>query len=299
MNQTKLSTRIWKYRHYYLLLIPGLFLLILFRIVPIAGLRIAFQDAKISDIYGGEWVGWYWFKSLFTQRPDFIQAIKNTLTLSIGKIIFCFPAPIILSLLLNELKNIHLKKGIQTVIYFPYFLSWVVVSGVVTTILSSSMDVLNLIGIQTNPLMNTDTFQWLMIFLTSWKESGWGTIVYLAAITGINPALYEAARIDGANRLQQALFITIPCIASTIVIMLILRTGTIMSAGFDQIYNFSNAVVSDVADIIDTYVYRNGISNGLYSLATAAGLFQSGVGFIMVLITDTIAKLLGEEGLLG
>lgn len=299
MKQSNLKAKIWKHRHYYLLLFPGLLALIIFRIAPIAGLRIAFQNAKISDIYGGEFVGLYWFKSLFLERPEFVRAVWNTLSLSIGKIIFCFPAPIILSLLLNEVRNIHFKKGIQTVIYFPYFLSWVVVSGVVTTILSSSMDVLNLFGLQTNPLMNTDTFQWLMIFLTSWKESGWGTIVYLAAITGINPALYEAARIDGANRLQQALHITLPCIASTVVIMLILRTGTIMSAGFDQLYNFSNATVVDVADIIDTYVYRNGITNGLYSLATAAGLFQSAVGFIMVLITDRAAKLMGEEGLLG
>ena len=300
MKKRTLVSKIWKYRHYYLLLFPGFFLLILFRIVPIGGLAIAFQDYTPSGgLFSSEFVGLKWFRSLFLERPDFVTSIWNTLILSLGKIIFSFPMPIFLSLLLNEVSNAHFKKAVQTVVYFPYFLSWVVISGIVISLLPACMPFLGAVGIDTSPLMDPKLFKPFMVVLTIWKETGWGTIVYLAAITGINPALYEAARIDGANRFQQAVFITVPCIASTIVVMLILRTGTIMSAGFDQVYNFINASVSESADIIDTYVYRNGIRNGMFSLATAAGMFQSVVGFVVVLITDRAAKLFGEDGLLG
>lgn len=287
-----------KYKYFYLLLLPGVVYLICFKFIPIASLVIAFKDYNFkAGVWGSEWIGMENFQKLFSSG-DFPEVIRNTIVISLYKLIFCFPAPLILAILLNEVRNLKLKKLMQTVVYLPHFLSWVIIAGIITTLCSSTGGILSVLGLERSPLTNPSTFRGLIVVSEMWKETGWGTIVYLAAISSIGMDMYEAAEIDGANRIQRIFHITLPSIRSTIAILLILRTGTILSAGFDQVYNLYSPIVYDVADIIDTYVYRIGIANSKFGLATAAGLFQSVVGFILVVITNFVTKKLGEEGIM-
>jgi putative aldouronate transport system permease protein len=286
-----------KYKYYYALLLPGILYFIIFKYVPMGGVLIAFQDYKLTKgILGSPWAGLKWFNILFAS-PDFWTALKNTLLISFYKLVFSFPAPIALAIMLNEIVSSKFKRTIQTIIYFPHFISWVVLGGIMFSILSVTTGVLPLLGIKTSPLMDPESFRSVLVLSDIWKGVGWGTIIYLAAITGINPELYEAAKIDGANRYHLIRFITLPSIASTIVILLILRTGHILSAGFDQVFILYNPLVYNVADILDTYVYRVGLTSGRFPLATAAGLFQSVVGLVLLLITNSLAKRLGERGI--
>jgi putative aldouronate transport system permease protein len=294
--------RVWlrlfrEYKYHYFLLLPGIVYFIIFKYVPMGGILIAFQDYKLTKgILGSPWTGLKWFEMLFAS-PDFWLALKNTLIISFYKIAFNFPAPIVLALMLNEIVSSGFKRTIQTIIYFPHFFSWVVLGGIMFSILSVTTGISPLLGIKTSPLMDPDSFRSVLVISEIWKNAGWGTIIYLAAIAGINPELYEAAKMDGANRYHLIRNITLPSIASTIVVLLILRTGHVLSAGFDQVFILYNPLVYNVADILDTYVYRVGLTSGRFPLATAAGLFQSAVGLILLLLTNALAKRLGGRGI--
>jgi len=284
-------------KYYYLLMIPGLTILLLFRYAPMGGIIIAFKDFKIAEgIFGSSWAGMKWFEMLFS-NAEFGRVLFNTILISVSKLIFGFPVPIILAVMINEVSNTKLKKSIQTVIYLPHFISWVVIGGILYTILSPTVGVLSLFKVKKNPLLEPSNFRILVVLSEIWKTSGWGTIVYLAAISGISPDLYESAIIDGANRFQKIRHITIPSIASTIAVMLILRTGSLMSAGFDQMYVLQSPATMDVGDVLDTFVYRYGLAQGRFSYATAAGLFQSVVGLILVLLSNFITNKMGQDGI--
>ncbi|MEK3915903.1 sugar ABC transporter permease [Paenibacillus sp. FSL H7-0331] len=286
-----------KYKYYYLLLLPGLIYFLVFKYIPMLGILIAFKDYKISlGVWDSTWSGVKWFRILF-ETEDFWIAFRNTIMISFYKLIFGFPAPIILALLLNEVFSNGIKRLIQTIVYFPHFLSWVVLGGMMFTLLSPSTGILALFDVQSSPVMQPEQFRSMLVWSGIWKEAGWGTIIYLAAMAGINPELYEAGRIDGANRFQLVRYVTIPSIANTIVILLILRTGHILSAGFDQVFILYNPLVYSVADILDTYVYRVGLTMGRYSLASAAGLFQSVVGLLLLLFSNWLARRMGGSGL--
>ncbi|GGD78815.1 ABC transporter permease [Paenibacillus nasutitermitis] len=286
-----------KHKYYFVLLLPGLLYFALFHYWPMAGITIAFKDFRLLDgISGSPWVGLKWFRILF-EAPDFWTALQNTIIISFYKLIINFPAPILLALLLNEVYNSTFKRIVQTIVYFPHFLSWVILGGILFSLFSSDSGLISFLGMKTSPLMDPGSFRSFLVLSEMWKEMGWGTIIYLAAISGINPELYEAARIDGASRLHLVRHITLPCIASTIVILLILRTGQILHVGFEQIFILYNPLVFEVSDVLDTYVYRLGLTMGRYSFATAAGLFQSFVGLLLLLVTNWVARRMGERGI--
>ena len=269
----------------------------IFRYLPMPGIVIAFKDFRLGQgVFGSEWAGLKWFKILFT-TDDFLTALRNTLIISFMKIVINFPAPIILALMINEISMRRYKRVVQTVVYLPHFISWVIIGGILFTLLSPTAGIVSLFGGTTSPLMQPGSFRWVLVLSDLWKSAGWGTVVYLAAITGISPDLYEAAIIDGASRLQQVIHITLPSITGTIAVMLILRTGNILSAGFEQVYMLYNPLVYSVSDIIDTYVYRVGIQTGRFSLATAAGLFQSLTGMALLLFSNFMIRRMGEDGL--
>jgi len=287
-------------KYYYLMLVPGILYFIIFHYVPMGGLIIAFKDYSFAKgIFGSNWAQpdvLKWFKMVFN-GSEFWKVVGNTLVISMLKLIFNFPAPIIFALLINEIKNVYFKKTIQTLVYLPHFISWVILGGMMMALLSSSGGITSLLGMETSILMNPKYFRGLLVVSDMWKEAGWGTIVYLAAITGINPELYESAIIDGAGRFQQMWSITLPSIANAIAVILILRTGNILNAGFDQVFILSSPVTMDVADIIDTYVYRVGLASGRFSLATVVGLFKSVVGLVLVSSTNWISRKIGGNSL--
>lgn len=285
------------HKYYYLLILPGLAALLVFRYIPMVGVIIAFKDFKIAEgIFGSQWVGTKWFEMLFS-NAEFSNVLFNTIYISLLKLIFSFPAPILLALMINEVSHVKFKKVIQTTVYLPHFISWVVIGGVMMTILSPSVGILSLFGASKNPLLEPANFRWLVVVSDIWKEAGWGTVVYLAAITNISPDLYEAATVDGATRFQKIWNITLPAIAGTIAIMLILRTGSLLSAGFDQMYVLQTSATMDVGDVLDTFVYRYGLAQGRFSYAAAAGLFQSVVGLILVSLSNFITGRMGQDGI--
>ncbi|MEK8130407.1 ABC transporter permease subunit [Paenibacillus filicis] len=286
-----------KYKYYYVLLLPGLIYFIIFKYIPMGGVVIAFKDYKLTQgITGSAWVGLKWFRILWS-TGDFWNALHNTLLISFYKLIFGFPAPLVLAILLNEVMNQKFKRIIQSILYFPHFLSWIVLGGILFAVLSPGTGLLSWLGFSGSPLMQPESFRSLLVLSHIWKEVGWGAIIYLAAIAGVNPEMYEAARMDGASRFRLIRHVTLPAISGTIVIMLILRTGQILSAGFDQVFILSNDVVVHVADILDTYVYRVGLSMGRFSIATAAGLFQSLAGLLLLLFTNWLARRFNDQGL--
>ena len=285
------------HKYYYLLILPGLAALLVFRYIPMVGVIIAFKDFKIAEgIFGSQWAGTKWFEMLFS-NAEFSNVLFNTIYISLLKLIFSFPAPILLALMINEVSHVKFKKVIQTTVYLPHFISWVVIGGVMMTILSPSVGILSLFGVSKNPLLEPANFRWLVVVSDIWKEAGWGTVVYLAAITNISPDLYEAATVDGATRFQKIWNITLPAIAGTIAIMLILRTGSLLSAGFDQMYVLQTSATMDVGDVLDTFVYRYGLAQGRFSYAAAAGLFQSVVGLILVSLSNFITGRMGQDGI--
>ena len=285
----------------YLLLLPGLVFLIIFRYIPIFGNVIAFMDYNPYDASQNVWVGLKHFQDLLT-RPQFLQVFGNTLYISILKMVCGFPIPIILALMMNEMKNLKFKKVAQTLLYLPNFISWVVLAGLIMNMLDPDTGLVTSIinsitGEQVQVLTDTRYFVPMLVITDIYKGAGWGTIIYFAALSGIDPQLYEAAEIDGARKWKQLLHITLPSITPTIVVMLILSCNNIVNAGFDQIFMLYTALVYSVADIIDTYVYRIGIQNADYSFSTAAGLFKSVIAFVMILIVNTVAKKTGNEGI--
>jgi len=275
---------------------------VVFKYVPMYGAIIAFKDFKIGQgILGSRWVGLTQFERLF-RTPDFFKILKNTLLLNVYALVFGFPVPIILAILLNEVSSKLFKRVNQSLLYLPHFISWVVLAGIFIQMLSPSTGVVNMIlkamGITPIYFM-ASTFWWPVMFVVSgiWQGAGWGSIIYLAAVSAIDPELYEAARIDGANKLQQIWHITLPGIKPTIAILLILRMGSMMDVGFEHIYNLQNSAVYDVADVISTYVYRVGIRGAQYSYTTAIGLFQSVISLFLVYTTNRITRSLGENSL--
>ena len=284
------------------MVIPGLVFLVIFAYIPLIGLVIAFQD---FDLFLGAanspWVGLKHFIAFFTS-DSFWTLMKNTLGISFLKLIFGFPAPIILALLCNEIRQEKTKRVFQTVTYLPHFISWVVIAGMVINFTSVPDGVINaaLSKFGAEPiafLQKPQYFRSIIVISDIWKEIGWGTIIYLAAISGVSSDMYEAATIDGANRLQRIIYITLPSIMSTVVVMLIMRLGSVLKNGFEQIFLLYNATVYDVADVFETFTYRIGMIDGRYGFATAVGLFQSVVGLVFILSANKLAKKFGGGGL--
>lgn len=294
----------WKYikshKMLYLMLIPGLFFVCIYKFWPLYGLEMAFKDYNIfagsnpiNAISKSPWVGLKWFKNLFSSS-QFSVVFRNTLVINFMKILFLFPIPIIAAILLNEIGKVFYKKAVTTAIYIPYFFSWVVIYGIFYSILGSYGMINDIIvkfgGTRLQFFTNTDIFRGLLVFTEGWKETGYNTIIYLAAITSIDTTLYEAARIDGASKLQQIIHVTLPGMLPTIVLMFILKIGHILDTGFEQILIFYNPAVYDVADVIQTYVYRIGLGQANFSLATALGLFNSVVSFILIVSANAVSK---------
>ncbi|HHY81305.1 MAG TPA: sugar ABC transporter permease [Clostridiales bacterium] len=286
----------------YIMLIPGLTFLFIFHYIPMYGIIIAFKDFNVvKGIFNSPWVGLENFKYLFKSK-DFYIILRNSVSISLLRMFWGFPVPIILALMLNEVRHIHYKKTIQTILYIPHFISWVVIVGIIYNFLSPSTGIVNYIikslgGEAIAFLQDERYFRSILVISDIWKESGWGTIIYLAAISGIDECLYEAAIIDGATRLQRIRYVTIPGIASTIIVLLILRSGSILRNGFEQIFLMYSPLVYDVADVFETYTYRVGLREGRFSYATAVGMFQSLVGLILIWTTNRLSRKFGEGGL--
>jgi putative aldouronate transport system permease protein len=286
----------------FLMMLPGIVYYIIFRYGPMYGVIIAFKDYRILDgMAASPWVGFKHFNALF-KSPMFGRIIRNTLVISFLKLCIGFPPPIILALLLNELRIPRLKKIIQTVTYLPHFLSWVIISGILIALFSPGDGLVNnwlkLAG-QTPISFLTEKYWFVavLVFSEIWKEVGWGAIIYLAALSGINPELYEAATIDGATRGQQILHVSLPSIIPVIILMFILRLGRILDAGFEQIYILYSPQVYEVSDIIDTWVFRNGIEQFRFSVATATGLFKSAIGLVLIVGSNKLIKTLTGNGI--
>ncbi|CAM3191556.1 ABC transporter permease subunit [Paenibacillus lupini] len=279
----------------YLLLVPGLIFLLVFKYTPMYGVVIAFQDFNIfSGIGDSEWVGFEHFQKLI-HSDDFFQVLTNTLLISMYKIVLLFPIPIVVALLLNEVRKMLFKRSIQTIIYLPHFLSWVVISGLFVTLLSPTDGLVNQIiiafgGKPISFLQDNSFFRSVVVFTAGWKEIGWNAIIFIAAIAGIDQEQYEAASIDGAGRIRKMISITLPGIMPTIVLMLILRIGSLLEAGTEQILTMYNPLVYDSGDVIGTYVYRMGLGQQDYSFSTAVGLFNSLVGFILIISGNMLSK---------
>lgn len=315
--------RILRCRWFYLMMLPALVCLLLFNYTPMYGVVLAFKKYTLNapkvflgidvanipiirffgQVNNMDWVGLKWFANLF-KKQDFWDAIKNTLFISFGRLAFEFPVPVILALAMNEVRHSFVKRFYQTVYTFPHFLSWILVIGVVKNFLLSD-GVINQVreglGMEkVNFLANPTLFRPMLFITSNWKEMGWGSIIYLATISGIDPTLYEAAYVDGANRWQSMLHITWPSLRPTVVLLLIMQCGSILNGGFDQIFNLYNPAVYEVADILDTWIYRYTFQTGgrNFSVSVAVGFFKSVIGFILVMGADRIAKLLGEDGLL-
>lgn len=279
----------------YLLLVPGLVFLILFKYTPMYGIVIAFQNFNIfKGIGGSPWVGLQNFSKLFSST-EFYQVFANTMLISIYKLVFLFPLPIFVAILLNEVRSMFFKRSVQTVIYLPHFLSWIVITGLFVEILSPSGGLINniLSWFHIPPIsFMTDNrfFRSVLVLTAGWKESGWNAIIYIAAIAGIEQDLYEAADMDGAGRIRKIINITIPGILPTIIMLFILRLGHILDAGTEQILAMYNSLVYETGDVIGTYVYRMGLGKMDYSFGTAVGLFNSVVGLILVLSGNYLSR---------
>lgn len=287
---------------YVLILLPMLFIFV-FKYGAYGGLTIAFKDYKVAKGFAGsDWAGFEIFQKIFAHR-DFGKAVKNTLFVNVLDLALSFPMPIILALLLNEIRVKWFKKVSQTLLYLPHFLSWVIIGALAYQLFSVSNGVINALianaGASPIPFLQEDTW-WLITYLLIgvWQTMGWGTIIYLAAITSVSPDLYEAARVDGAGRWMQCWHVTLPCIRSTIVTLLIMNLGKLMQGSFERIYALMNPKANEYTTMIPVLVYRWGIESGKFSDATALGLFQSIIGLILVLASDFIAKRLGEDGLI-
>ncbi len=263
------------------------------------GALIAFKDYNLyAGFFESEWVGLKYFRELFV-TSDFPRVFRNTILISVYKLLFRVPAPIVLALLLNEVRNALLKRGVQTVTYIPYFISWVILAGFFMDILSPNAGIINRIlgAVGIEPIFFLGDKRWfrsILVVTDIWKGAGFGAIIYLAAIAGIDPQLYEAAIIDGANRWKQTWYITLPGIASTIIVILILRMGHILEVGHEQVLMMYNPAVYEVGDVITTYIYRIGLGRLEFSLTTAAGLFRSIIACVLIIITNTIAKRLRQ-----
>lgn len=285
---------------FHLMILPSLLFLIVFNYVPMLGIVISFQDFKPwLGVTGSPWVGWDNFKLLF-ERQDSVQVIWNTFIIAGLKIVFNLIVPFIFALLLNEIRKAYLSRTIQTLVYLPHFLSWVILGGILVDILSTDGGLVNrflmsMFGIDPIPfLSNGNWFRFTVVVSEVWKEFGYGTIVFIAALANINPSLYEAAEVDGASRWKQTIFITIPALLPMAVVVGTLSLGNVLNAGFDQIFNLYNALVYEKGDIIDTFVYRTAILEGKFGIATAVGLFKSVVSMVLIIISYRLAYKLAN-----
>jgi len=289
------------YALYILLLFPMIYYIV-FKYVPMYGVTIAFKDYNLfKGVMGSEWVGLDVFREVFAMK-DFYQVVRNTLLLNFLDLLFGFPAPIVLAILLNEVGNQIYKRISQTIVYLPHFLSWVIIGGMVYQIFSTETGLVNIVlrslGLNSIPFL-AESKNWIITYVSVgiWQSMGWGTIIYLAAITGINSELYEAAEVDGAGRLRKIWHITLPGIKPTIIILLILNVGRVMTIGFDRPYILGNPLVADYSNVISVFVYNYGLKAARYSLATAVGLFQSVVSIVFLLTTNYLARKTGEQGI--
>ncbi|MBU8638493.1 MULTISPECIES: ABC transporter permease [Bacillus] len=301
-KRKRLLNQMLSQKFLYLMILPGLIYFLVFKYVPMWGLIIAFQDYQpFLGILGSEWVGFKHFIRLFTE-PTFFILLKNTLILFAMNVVIFFPIPILLALLLNEVRLALFKKFVQTMIYIPHFMSWVIVVSLSFVLLTVDGGLINELiaffgGEKINFLLSQEWFRPMYILQVIWREAGWSTIIYLAAITAVDPQLYEAAKMDGAGRLRQMWHITLPAIKSVIVVLLILKIGDTLELGFEHVYLLLNATNREVAEIFDTYVYTAGLKQGQFSYSTAVGLFKAAVGLILVMLANRLAKKFGEEGI--
>lgn len=298
----RLGHDIWEARYLYLMLIPGIVYFAVFHYAPMSGVILAFKkyNARLG-IWGSQWVGMDNFARIF-KTPAAMEAIRNTFEINIARLVFQFPAPIILALLINEMRGTKLKRVYQTIYTFPHFLSWVIVSTILSNFLANggmiNTIISNLGGTRVNFLASVPLFRPLLYLTHNWKEMGWNAIIYMAAIAAIDPTLYEAATVDGATRLQQAWHVTLPCIRTTIITLFILQVGRIMNSGFEQIFYLQNAAVKGVSEILDTYVYNitfKAVPN--YGFSTAVGLFKSVINLFMLVAADRIVKWINGNGI--
>jgi putative aldouronate transport system permease protein len=296
-------TKYKKYLPLYFLLIPGFLYLVIYRYLPMAGLVMVFKEYRYHrTIWGSPWIGLENFRKLF-ESGSFGMIFSNTIIISLYKLVFGFSAPIIVALMLNEIKSIWVKRSIQTAIYLPHFISWVVVSNIIFMFFAPSSGIIskiymNITGNVIDIMINPSTFRGLLVASDIWKEVGWGSIIYLAAITGIDPELYQAAIVDGANKRDMLWHITIPGIMMTIMTMFLLRVGSIMNVGFEQIFILQNSLVYNVSEVLDTYTYKLSFGQNQPAVGAAVGLFKGIIGLVLVLSTNKLAKILGQDGVL-
>ncbi|MFD0682265.1 MULTISPECIES: ABC transporter permease [unclassified Paenibacillus] len=288
-------------RWLYLMAVPGVLYFIIFKYVPMYGLIMAFQDYKPHlGIFNSPWVGLRHFERFFNE-PQFWGLFRNTTLLALYNILFFFPLPILLALMMNEVRREKFKRFVQTMIYIPHFVSWVVVVGVFYLLFTTEGGIVNelifaLTGEKIAFLLEPEWFRSMIVTQSIWKEVGWGTIIFLAALAGVDLQLYEAARMDGANRMRQLWHITLPAIRSTIIILLILRLGSFMDNGFEHIFIMLAPTNREVGEVFDTYVYMKGLTQAQYSYSAAVGLFKSAVGLLLVFGSNWLAKRFGQEG---
>ncbi len=293
---------LWKYKILYLMIVPGILYFIIFKYAPMYGILIAFKKFSFRlGIMNSPWVGLEHFRFLLRNK-EFWNVLANTLIISFGKILYGFPVPIILSLFLSELRSHRYKRLVQSVLYLPHFFSWIIVAGLAFNLFSITNGALPKLFASWKmemPMLlhNPDTFRGFVFMTHVWKTAGWGTIIYLASIAGIDASLYEAATIDGAGRFKKVLYITLPSMSFTIVILLVLNIGQVMNAGFDQIFNLYSPAVYRVGDILDTFVYRKGILGAQFEFGTVVGLFKSVVGCLLLLTANSTAKRLNQESI--
>lgn len=301
-KKSGLVSNLVRYKEYYIMLIPGFLFFLIFCYGPMYGLIIAFQDYyPLKGIDGSAFVGLKHFKALLS-NPFFMSVLKNTLIISVYKLILCFPAPIVLCLVLNEIRGVRFKKLSQTISYLPHFISWVVVSGIIIEFLSPSRGPINILlqNIGLDPIFfmgESEYFRGILVVSDMWKSIGWGSIVYLAAVTAVDPTLYEAASIDGAGRIKRILHITLPALAPIVTVMLIMQSGKILNDSFEQVYNFLTPSTYKVGDVISTFVYRMGIQKMQYSFTTAVDLFKNVISLILVLVTNYVARKTNDYAL--
>ncbi|SDA71996.1 putative aldouronate transport system permease protein [Butyrivibrio sp. INlla18] len=299
----KTLKKVWNYKWIYVMLVPVITYYILFKYIPMYGITIAFKDYNVfKGITASPWCGFEVFQKIFKSK-NFWNAIRNTLVLNFATLFVSFPLTIIVSLMLNEVRNKHFKRITQSVLYLPHFISWVVVAGIATNLFSMTNGSINRaienMGGSPIPFMS-DHIWWIFTYVVCnvWKEIGWGTIIYLAALTGVDETLYEAAYLDGATEFQRLIYITLPAIKSVIVTMLILQISKMMSIGLDAPLLLGNKKVLEVSEVVSTYTYRIGIEKAKYSDSTAIGLFQSVINIIILFVADKFAKAIGEDGII-
>lgn len=302
IKNREMKRNLRKYWPLYVMALPGILWFLTFRYIPFSGMIIAFQDYNIfKGVWGSPWVGFKHFEH-FLQFPEFWRILRNTLLINLYDILFAFPAPIILALLINEISRTFIKRSIQTIVYMPHFLSWVIIGGIFINLLSPETGLVNnfikMFGFEPIYFMGEEDYiRRILVTSGIWRDVGWGTIIYLAAISGINPHLYEAASVDGASRFRQVFTITIPSIMPAIMILLLLQIGNFLDFGFERVYVFLNGLNIAKGDIFDTYIYRVGLQGNQFSYTTAVGIFKSVVGLILLVFANSMSRRLTGNSL--